>query len=300
MKKLTFEQVKSYVEENGCELLSEEYQNNCQILLFKCSCGNTFERNFKEFKTKKKCCLKCSYTERGLKTRKRGIVKCAQCGKEIEKKLSLIKDMNFCNQLCYAKWKSENYKGENNPSYKGNDKIVICDHCGKEIKKLNCLVKDKNFCDKNCYSEWLNTKRTKCKCDYCGKEIIKANSLMNKRNFCSSTCMGKWMSENLKGENNPFYNPNLTYTERMIKRNYTEYHEFVKEVFERDKYTCANCGQHGGSLQVHHLNGYNWDKENRVNPNNGVTLCNACHKEFHSLYGYGNNTKEQYEEWISK
>ena len=83
MKKLTFEQVKSYVEENGCELLSKEYQNNHQTLLFKCSCGNTFERTFKDFKKKKKCCPECSLVKRGLETRKREIVKCTQCGKEI-------------------------------------------------------------------------------------------------------------------------------------------------------------------------------------------------------------------------
>ena len=32
---------------------------------------------------------------------------------------------------------------------------------------------------------------------------------------------------------------------------------------------------------------------------NGVTLCEDCHKEFHKIYGYGNNTEKQYEEFIN-
>ena len=36
----------------------------------------------------------------------------------------------------------------------------------------------------------------------------------------------------------------------------------------------------------------------RTDESNGITLCKNCHKNFHSIYGFGNNTKEQFEEWI--
>ena len=88
---------------------------------------------------------------------------------------------------------------------------------------------------------------------------------------------------------------------RVTDRNYfPENREFKKIVLERDDYTCAICGKRGGDLAVHHLNGFNWDIENRYNPENGVTLCEPCHKYFHKQYGQGNNTKEQFDEYANQ
>lgn len=101
------------------------------------------------------------------------------------------------------------------------------------------------------------------------------------------------------GENNHKWNPNKTYEERMINREYTEYHNFVKRVLERDKYTCKCCGKSiNRDAEVHHLDGYDWCVERRTDDTNGVTLCKSCHLNFHVKYGRGNNTQEQFEEWI--
>lgn len=103
---------------------------------------------------------------------------------------------------------------------------------------------------------------------------------------------------NVKGENNPNWNPNLTDEERKKRRNIEGYNDFIKEVYKRDNWTCQCCNEKGKKINAHHLNSYDWDKEHRIDINNGITLCEDCHKEFHHIYGYGNNTKEQYEEWI--
>ncbi len=40
------------------------------------------------------------------------------------------------------------------------------------------------------------------------------------------------------------------------------------------------------------------NKELRTTLTNGITLCETCHKNFHHQYGYGNNTKKQFEKWL--
>ena len=49
-KKWTIEQIRDYVAKNSeSELLSKEYTGFSQKLLFKCSCGNEFEKTFTKF-----------------------------------------------------------------------------------------------------------------------------------------------------------------------------------------------------------------------------------------------------------
>lgn len=100
----------------------------------------------------------------------------------------------------------------------------------------------------------------------------------------------------MTGEKHPRWDPDRTNEQRAKERKLPEYAEWRKAVYEKDNYTCQCCkNERGGVLVAHHLNGYNWDVENRFNPDNGVTLCEDCHIEFHKMYGFGNNTKKQFE-----
>ena len=49
-KKLSYQEVKEYIESYGCELLSEKYVNNEAKLRIKCKCGNIFEKSYINFK----------------------------------------------------------------------------------------------------------------------------------------------------------------------------------------------------------------------------------------------------------
>jgi hypothetical protein len=116
----------------------------------------------------------------------------------------------------------------------------------------------------------------------------------NGRTYCIH-CYAKVFAS---GENSRLWNFNLTQKERELGRTYPTYFNFVRKVKARDKETCYCCGKKDCNTEIHHLNGYNWYIEGRVDELNAVTLCPNCHKNFHLLYGKGNNTKEQFEEWI--
>lgn len=79
--------------------------------------------------------------------------------------------------------------------------------------------------------------------------------------------------------------------DRCVKRDGKDYKHFIQNVLERDNHTCQCCGSKTNTV-VHHLNGYVWCVEGRTNVNNGITLCNTCHLDFHTKYGFKSNTKE--------
>lgn len=138
-----------------------------------------------------------------------------------------------------------------------------------------------------------------CVCDCCDKVISTPMRSYTKYNrngliYCH-VCANKIFNS---GELHTRWNPNLTDEERQQKRHYHEYNVFVQKVLARDNYTCVRCGARTNNAIVHHMNGYNWCIEERLLVSNGVTLCCDCHEKFHFKYGYGDNTKQQFDEWM--
>lgn len=68
---------------------------------------------------------------------------------------------------------------------------------------------------------------------------------------------------------------------RQAGRKTAEYKEWRKAVFIRDGFTCQLCGKVGGTLNAHHIKPYARYPELRFVVDNGITLCQSCHKELH-------------------
>lgn len=109
---------------------------------------------------------------------------------------------------------------------------------------------------------------------------------------------GALWSKQHSGELSPTWIGEAVKHERT-DRQLPEYREWRKSVFNRDLYTCQVCGARNGNgkyirLEAHHI--FNWNNypEMRYDIDNGITLCQKCHNEFHSLFGKKDNTKEQF------
>lgn len=135
-----------------------------------------------------------------------------------------------------------------------------------------------------------------CKCS-CGEEIELTESqiYIDKRQSCGHKRIGKYhWNYNHELSDDERKGDRYTYLPRMKK--------WAKEVYRRDGWRCVICnhkdtGRKGEGIVAHHLNSYRGHEDESTDLNNGATLCEHHHKLFHSTYGYGNNTKQQFEEF---
>lgn len=252
------------------------------------NCGNQFKTNNK--RQNKFCCEECKNNYKPHKE----TFNCEYCGKEMVKNARNYKKNSkhhFCSSECSYKFRKEVENIKDN-----------CKYCGKEIYRTHSKVKEGKglFCSRECSSKYKSEnyrgENHKCynkvvvKCDYCGKDklIVPSDLKKYKTHFCSTECMGAYRRS-----------PNKSDDEIYEKRKTQEHKDWTNNVYKKDNYTCVITGQVGYRLNAHHLNGYHWDVDNRFNIDNGVTLSEEIHKEFHSIYGVKNNTIEQFIEFYN-
>lgn len=75
---------------------------------------------------------------------------------------------------------------------------------------------------------------------------------------------------------------------------------FRRKIFGSRERKCVCCGKEIREMQLHHLNARNKFPEQTFDEDNVVIICKDCHKKFHDKYGYGDNTKEQFEEFLKE
>lgn len=206
----------------------------------------------------------CSRKCHGKSRIERVDVKCSYCSKSKKVTPSLFKRLEnfYCNQRCKSEHLRTSMLGENNPNYSRVE--VFCSGCSVSIKVCPHRVRNQTYI-------------------FCNKECFKRN-------------IGKYFT----GELNPNYNPNISLKRRETDRLLPGYKAWRTSVYVRDHFTCVACGDaKGGNLVAHHKN--SWDKHplERFDVSNGVALCESCHKQFHSIFGYGKNTKQQFETFIT-
>lgn len=88
----------------------------------------------------------------------------------------------------------------------------------------------------------------------------------------------------MRGEKNNNWKGGIT-SANMAIRNSAAYKAWRRSVFERDHYTCVECGQVGGKLQVDHIKPFSLYPELRLDISNGRVLCKPCHMATDSFAG---------------
>lgn len=82
-------------------------------------------------------------------------------------------------------------------------------------------------------------------------------------------------------------------------RNGIEFRLWREAVFARDNWTCQKCKKRGGELRAHHILNFSEWIELRFAIDNGITLCEKCHRKFHLKYSLFNNNSEQLNKFLS-
>lgn len=184
----------------------------------------------------------------------------------------------------------------------GKSKIILSTNLMQGYtKSCGCLNID--FINNKRFGRWLVVKlvgRNKhqgalweCLCD-CGTiRNLCTGSLKNGSQSCG--CRLKDIMKNKTGDRANNWKGGLT-SEYSKDRASKKCQIWKKSVFERDNYTCQICkDDRGGNLNAHHINSFHKCKDLRFDINNGITLCKTCHQKFHKIFGFKNNTKNQFE-----
>jgi hypothetical protein len=236
------------------------------------------------------------YQSKAAEARRPGYIRevvCATCGESFKNTRAKSRIVRFCSKMCYG----ESLK-----------KFSICTQCSRSFQNSRqqqmCSVKcvqasrrgkpsphrlpPREFTCKNCRGEFSKQ----------GKQIRKIAPL-----FCSRRCDREYKTKFSKvhqrrlfkdvpnGANHAFWKGGVTPVNKKIRQS-GQYAEWRTQVFERDDFTCQECGQRGTRLHPHHIKPFAYFPDLRFEVGNGRTLCVECHRKTDT---YGNRAKKLYE-----
>ena len=283
-RRITIEFLQEHFKEKECVLITQAYTNAHMELAYVCKNGHRTTTTWNNF-SKGHGCLECSG----------------------RKKLN-IEDVRACFEKEGYSLLSETYS---------NARTKLDYVCNKG--HIGNIVWDKFQKGQRCYECFGNPKHSY---EYVQKEFLDrgytllAKTYKNAHEKMEYVCENghnSWMNFNKlqqdcgcrecfllrnRGENHCNYNPNLSDEDRILNRDYLEYFEWRKSVYKKNNYKCVVCNSNK-NINAHHLYNYADYPLLRTSIDNGETLCQECHIEFHIRYGKSYNTKEQFDEYCT-
>jgi len=230
--KFTYEEVYNHFLDQGCELLEDTYINCKTKMKYKCNCGDISYINFDNFYRGKRCkkcgavkigdairlsyeCVYNYFKEQGCELLEDNYINC-----NISMKYKCI-----CGNISYITYGSFK-QGHRCMECSGTEKLTY-EYVFNYFKENNCLLLESTYVD---YSTPM---KYQCECGNISK--ISFGSFRR-----GSRCR-KCKIVKISGENSPHWNHDLTNEDRLNNRRrefLPQLHQWRKQVFERDNYTC--------------------------------------------------------------
>lgn len=205
-------------------------------------------------------------------------------------------------------WFYQKYVVEKVPLIKISQMLGISNRTPPKLLKYYGIKK--NTQSESVANQWINNEQRRkeqselAKVKLTSKESrAKLSEIMQTEEYRKKQSISKLGERNgmynKVGSLNPSFKGEMSSEERIKDRKYFLYKRWKKEVLEKANHTCQCCGKSDVKLNTHHLNSYTDFPTQRTDINNGVCLCEDCHKLFHKLYGGKHNTKEQFEDFMN-
>lgn len=160
--------------------------------------------------------------------------------------------------------------------------IVNCKTCGTQFKTFTHRLKigRGKFCSKRCYvSSMIGAKQSeKTKRKRSVSLTGRKQSLQERLNKSIARKNHDWGV--------------LKTPEKELIRKSIEVRLWREAVFARDSWTCQKCKNRGGNINSHHIENFSENPQLRTAIDNGVTLCQKCHIEFHKIFGKKTNKND--------
>jgi hypothetical protein len=153
-------------------------------------------------------------------------------------------------------------------------KEVICKDCGKKwMQRIYVFKKWKGRCRK-CAMKELGKRPEQRKriSENSKRQVLRQGGIPNAVKFTGQ-----------KGCLAPHWIDGRT-PENVRERHSKKYFDWRKQVFVRDGFKCQICEKVGGKLNAHHICEWHKYKDLRFAIDNGITLCEDCHKKIHHKF----------------
>lgn len=203
-------------------------------------------------------------------------------------KLSFICTCGRTSEIAFDKFKSGQYCGGCRDERIGKASRHSIEYVRKVFEGNGCKLLSKTYEG--------NKQKLNYVCN-CGNVAYISFAKFQSGQRCK-VCKSTKITEKLSGANSPMYNHDKSTEERIRDRKYPEYQKWRRDVFSRDDYTCQCCGEVGRKLNAHHIESYSRNKDLRTDINNGITLCESCHKEYHANFYRNDADKETFMEFM--